>query len=117
MATLPYTGVDKIDRALTGAWKARLSIRIQSRPLNPLWPGHEAGTQWSVMIRRPDRAPGTALSVYDASVYAHLFWHTRGRHTRFSGGKVYDWGNARGKEVRTGRDLDSAIFHVSIGVR
>ncbi len=115
MTPLPYTGITKIDRVLTDAWRRRLSIRIKAIPVEPLFEGDDPWTQWSVTIRRPDRHPGTALSLYDRASYTHLIWHTRGRHTRFSGGWSYAWGR-KGRQVHTRKELYRAIDAVSIGI-
>jgi hypothetical protein len=111
-APLRYTGIAKIDAALTDAWRRGLRIEIKASQVEPLFEEDPPWTSWSVMLRRPDRAPGTALSLYDSACYAHLFWHSRRGRTRFSGGWSYSWGGSR--RVRTGKDLARAIFHVSI---
>ena len=116
MTPLPFTGVVKIDTALTAAWQARLSINIKSRQVAPLFDGDPPWTQWSVTIRRPDRHPGTMLSRYDRSCYAHLIWHTRRGRCKFAGGWKYSYGHPKGWQVRTRRDLYLAIDRVSIGI-
>jgi hypothetical protein len=112
---LPFTGITKIDAALTDAWQQRLTIRIKTRQVEPLFEGDPPWTSWQVRIGRPNKAPGSMLEVYDQGSYVLLHWHTRGRHTRFSGGTCEAFGR-RGWEVDSYRRLYQAIDRVAIGI-